>query len=235
MALRISGLLFGVLAITFSVGAADEPRTPFIRVASDVKGHVHPAICVTKTGDLVVVFSQSDFQDLRFTRSTDGGKTWSKSEPVPGTEQSTIYPGSLTTLRDGRIVHFWNTWYKDDGMMAKSRYPEYAISTDGGKTWGQSVRLPKNPKSHSVIRHPLVEFADGRWLLSLTDKTIIYDPKSQRIEPFGDGRNHGLTPIVQAPSGLSSVESVFDPRMWGKPGTQSRRFRGSRKTVGDTT
>lgn len=198
---RFLGWLFGILLTTISVVYADEPMTPFVRLASGVKGHVHPAICVTKSGDLIVVFSQSDFKDLRMTRSSDRGNTWSTPKPVPGTEQSTIYPGSLTTLRDGRIVHFWNTWYQDAGMATKSRYPEYSISSDGGKSWKPSVRLPKNPHSHSVIRHPFVELMDGTWLLTLTDKTIVYDAKTGLFKPFGDGRNHGLTPIVQPQMG----------------------------------
>src|SRR5262249_3303088 len=52
-----------------------------VRIASGVSGHIHPAACVTKSGAVVVIFGQSDYKDLLLTRSTDGGRTWSK--PVP--------------------------------------------------------------------------------------------------------------------------------------------------------
>ncbi len=48
----------------------------FVRIASGVSGHIHPAACVTKRGDILVIFGQSDMKDLRLGRSTDGGKTW---------------------------------------------------------------------------------------------------------------------------------------------------------------
>src|SRR5262245_48064398 len=88
---------------------ADWPPKP-VRIASKVSGHIHPAACVGRGGAVVVVFSQADFKDLRLTRSSDQGKTWSDPVPFPGTEKLSIYPGSLTTLGDGRIVHAWNTW-----------------------------------------------------------------------------------------------------------------------------
>src|SRR5262245_37296229 len=87
--------------------AANAQEKP-VRIASDVSGHIHPAICVTPKGTVVVLFCQSDYKDLRQTTSTDGGKTWSKPAPYELTAKQSIYPGSLTTLKDGRILHAWN-------------------------------------------------------------------------------------------------------------------------------
>lgn len=200
-------------------GGADPASSPFIRMASGVSGHIHPAACVTKQGTVLVIFSQSDFRDLRLTRSEDGGRTWSEPQPFAHTAKLSIYPGALTTLADGRIIHIWNTWYPDPNRSSgKSRYPQFSISSDDGLTWGEPKSLPKNPDSESVLRHPIVELTPNRWLFSLTDKTVVYDPETEAVAPFGDGRNHGLTPIVKTPTGTlisgSGARSTDGGQTW---------------------
>jgi hypothetical protein len=111
-----------------------------------------------------------------------------------------MYPGSLTTLKDGRVVHFWNVWYADE-QGQRSRYPQFSISSDDGETWSEPVSLPKNPAAHSVVRHPLVELGPAAWLLTLSDKTILYDPLTAKVGPFADDRHHGLEPIVRTIQG----------------------------------
>src|SRR5262245_8784407 len=134
-------LIVGVLLPTTAfAGDAAKP----VRIASGVSGHIHPAICVSKKGTVVVIFSQSDMKDLRISRSTDGGDTWSKPEPFAPSAKQSIYPGSLTTLESGWLVHAWNVWYADAGKK-KSRYVQFSISKDEGKTWSDPVSLPKNP------------------------------------------------------------------------------------------
>src|SRR5262245_53572288 len=108
MSLRLLLSLLSLLClITLSAaGENDWPPKP-VRIGSKVSGHIHPAACVSRKGTVVVVFSQSDYRDLRLTRSTDGGKTWSDPVAFAGTAKLSIYPGSLTALADGRIVHAW--------------------------------------------------------------------------------------------------------------------------------
>src|SRR5262245_36195982 len=83
-----------------------EPPAP-VRIDSGVSGHIHPALCVTSKGTLVAVYCKSEYAPYLLTRSTDGGKTWSMPVPFPHTVKTQVYPGSLTTLSDGRIVHAW--------------------------------------------------------------------------------------------------------------------------------
>jgi hypothetical protein len=207
-----------LLSLACSADAADDWPPKPVRLAGKVSGHVHPAACVSKKGTVVVVFSQSDMKDLRLTRSGDGGKTWSEPAAFATTAKLSIYPGSLTALPDGRIVHAWNVWYKDDNEK-KSRFVQFSISGDEGKTWSEPVSLKKNAKAESIIRHPFVELPGGKWLFSLSDRTIVYDPKTGDETPFGE-KTHGLVPIVRTPKGTlvsgAGLRSTDGGKTWDK-------------------
>jgi hypothetical protein len=186
-------------ALVLPAAGGDERPVP-VRIASGVSGHIHPAACVTERGTVVVIFSQADFKDLRVTRSADSGKTWSTPVPFPHTAKLAIYPGALTALRDGRVVHAWNRWYQDEAGK-KSRYVEFSLSGDDGQTWDAPRSLARNPKAESIVRHSIVELGDAAWLFSLSDRTIVHDPRAETEAPFADGRTHGLTPIVRTSRG----------------------------------
>jgi len=190
-----------------------------VRLGSGVSGHIHPAFCITPKGTLIAIYSQRDYQDLRLTRSTDGGKTWSPSTEFIHTAKQSFYPGSLTTLSDGRVLHAWNVWYPD-GKGDKSRFVQFSTSDDEGKSWSERRSLPKNAKMHSVIRHPIVELSPTEWLFPLMDQTIVYDPKSEKLTPFGDGRLHGLVPIVRTSKGTivsgAGLRSTDNGKTWEK-------------------
>lgn len=214
------GLLLAWLGTGWAAGQDPAPGpTGLVRIASGVSGHIHPAICVGKTGTLIVVFSQADFRDLRLSRSTDGGKSWSEPVPFAPAEKLSIYPGSLTALSDGRILHAWNTWYPD-AKGAKSRFVQFCLSSDDGKTWSEPRSLPKNPDAQSVLRHPIVELNAEAWLFPLSDQTVVYDPRTEKVTPFADGRKHGLVPIVRTPKGTfvsgAGLRSTDGGKTWQK-------------------
>src|SRR6185295_14815167 len=75
--------------------ALAEPEKPateeHVRIDSGVSGHIHPAACVTKKGTVLVIYSRADMKDLHQSRSTDGGRTWSKPVPFPHTAKVSIY------------------------------------------------------------------------------------------------------------------------------------------------
>lgn len=194
---------------------------PLVRIASGVSGHIHPAACVTRPGTVLVIFSQSDFKDLRQTRSTDGGRTWTEPAAFAPTVGVSLYPGALTTLADGRVVHVWNTWYPDPGAKGgRSRFVQFSVSSDEGLTWSEpkSLAKPATPEPHSVLRHPIVELSPDAWLFSLMDRTVVYNPRTESSQPFGDGRNHGLVPIVRTSQGTlvsgAGVRSTDQGRSW---------------------
>lgn len=191
-----------LLLVTTTLCGQDKDLPPPVRIGTGVSGHIHPALCITKNGTLVAVYCQSEYRPYLMTRSTDGGKTWSTPTPFPHTVKTDVYPGSLSTLADGRLVHAWNVWFPA-AEKTKSRFIAYSVSKDEGVTWSEPKNLDKNkdPKIHSVIRHPIVELSPSAWLFPLADRTIVYNPETGQESPLGDGSNHGLTPIVRTAKG----------------------------------
>lgn len=171
-----------------------------VRIAVPVNGHIHPSMCVSGRGTIVVTYGRINHRDLRLTTSSDGGGTWTESVPFEHTVDRTYYPGSLTTLADGRIVHAWNRW-DTDVTEKEPRSVLYSVSADDGRSWSRPEAFPRDPKVRSIIRHPFVELEPNRWLVSLSDRTFVFNPVTGRAEDFGDGRVHGLVPIVRTPQG----------------------------------
>ena len=188
-----------LLSFATRAGTCADDLTP-IRVANPVNGHIHPSLCRGKNDTLVITYGHVNHRDLRIIRSTDLGQTWSSPLPFVHTVKKTYYPGSLTTLDDGRLVHAWNRWGSETNEQ-EPRSVIYSVSSDDGVTWSEPQQLPHDPQVRSVIRHPFVELAPNRWLIALDDRTMIFDPVSGKTEPFGDGRLHGLVPIICTPRG----------------------------------
>jgi BNR/Asp-box repeat len=222
-------MTLGTLLFFARMGFATNPELPQpVRIDSGVGGHIHPALAITRKGTLVAVYCKSEYKPYLITRSTDGGKSWSKPDLFPHTVKDQVYPGSLTTLADGRLVHAWNVWFPA-AEKVMSRHVAFSISDDDGITWSAPKSLGKNqdPKIHSVIRHPIVELSATRWLVPLMDRTVLYNPETGEESPFGDQRNHGLVPIVRTAAGSlvsgKRLRSTDDGKTWqeikGFPGT----------------
>jgi len=198
------GLLLTLLAFPgVASGQEGVAATRVVRVA-DLPGgdSVHPSLAVAENGDLVAVFSLGgrSARDMRISRSLDAGVSWSSPAPLEvfSDPSAYVYPGALTRLEDKRLLLSWSA----PPGKESGRVPWYSTSSDAGKTWKKPERiLPEKPSVHCTHRYPMLELSSREWLFALYDRTVVYDPKSGSVAPFGDGRNHGMVPIVRTPKG----------------------------------
>lgn len=81
------------------------------------------------------------------------------------------------------------------------------------------------------MRHAVAEVSPSAWICPFYDRTVLYDPGSDLVPPFGDRRNHGLVPIVRTGKGtlISGAPQAEAPVPVGVPGGM---VRGLRSTVG---
>ncbi|QDT90493.1 BNR/Asp-box repeat protein [Gimesia algae] len=214
-------LIFGI--VNFPIKAENSPTAPTspIRVGSVVGGHIHPALCRAANGDLLAVYNENGGggKELLLARSTDGGLTWSASQPIPMIKECSIYPGSLTTLKSGEIVLHWSC-YRVEGER-RWRVPQFCTSKDHGVTWAPVTEIPLNDyTNYTCLRHPILELDANHWVCPFYDRTVIYDRSKNTITPFGDGRNHGMVPIVRTSQGtfISGAPQGHAPVPSGKPG-----------------
>lgn len=218
--------------------AQKDQDTPVVVAASPkAGGHIHPSICRAKDGTLVVVYKGP--QLLMCARSADGGKTW--EAPVPITTSAKrpevirevkiyeVYPGTADTLPDGRILVTWN-YIADD--KAKDKYYErallYTLSSDHGRTWSEQKLIgPVEGKHLGAVRHNVLPWSEGHWLLPLRDGTPrLYDPTTSALTTFPlkakDGKQHEFQQVVRTSKGTLLamgpvlLRSTDDGKSWAE-------------------
>ena len=129
-----------------------------------------------------------------------------------------VYPGTADTLPDGRLLVTWN-YIADD--KAKDGYYErallYTLSSDQGRTWSEQQLIgPVDGKHLGAVRHNVLPWSEGRWLLPLramgrrgcsiprTSELTLFPLKGQ------DGKQHAFQQIVRTAKGtLLAMGPVF--------------------------
>ncbi|MCE9566735.1 MAG: alpha/beta hydrolase fold domain-containing protein [Planctomycetes bacterium] len=188
-------------------------------------GHIHPSICKAKDGTLVVVYKGP--QVLMRTRSADAGKTWEAPEEIATSAKRPdvirevktfeVYPGTVDALPDGRLITTWN-YIADD--KAKDGYYErallYSLSSDSGRTWSEQQLIGPVEKKHlGAVRHNVLPWSEGRWLLPLrVGPPRLFDPKKNELAVFPlkgpDEKQHAFQQIVRTAKGtLLAMGPVF--------------------------
>ena len=222
----LCSLAAGCLLALAAVGAAGAEDRPVVVAASPTAGgHVHPSVCRTPDGTLVVVYKGRNV--LMRTRSADGGRTWEAAEPIPTTAKRPdsvrevktfeVYPGTADALPDGRVLVTWN--YIADDKATDGYYERallYTVSADGGRTWSdQRVIGPVGGKHLGAVRHNVLPLTDGRWLLPLRAvPPQAYDPRTGTLTAFPvvgpDGKAHAFQQITRTARGtLLAMGPVF--------------------------
>ena len=204
------------LAALIPLAASRAEDKPVSILAARIGGHVHPSICRTRDGTLVVVYKGANV--LMCSRSTDDGATWSiptrietsalRPDSIRPVAKFEIYPGTADTLPDDRILVTWN-YIADD--KANDGYYErallYTISSDRGQTWSdQRLIGPVDGKHLGAVRHNVLPWDEGRWLLPLrVGPPQVFDSQSGKLTVFPlvgpDGKQHEFQQIVRAAKG----------------------------------
>ncbi|MCE9608129.1 MAG: glycoside hydrolase [Planctomycetia bacterium] len=210
------GFVFASLFAPTGISHAADDDKPITIIDKTVGGHVHPSICRTKDGTLVVVFKGANV--LMCSRSTDGGTTWTTAEPIATSAKRPdairevkvfeIYPGTADVLPDDRILVTWN-YIADD--KKKDNYYErallYSLSSDKGVTWTEQTLIGPVDGTHlGAVRHNVLPMDGGRWLLPLrVGPPRLYDPKSGALTVFpvavAGGKQHAFRQIVRTAAG----------------------------------
>ena len=101
------------------------------------RGMAEPCAAELKDGR-VLMLGRTGLGSHHAAISADGGETWSKPEPTALT--AACSPLTLKTLPDGRLIVFYD---HAKPLQAGAFFPRtplcYAVSGDGGKTWGEPV------------------------------------------------------------------------------------------------
>ena len=109
---------------------------------SDGRGMAEPCVAEVEGGRLLMV-ARTGSGCKYASWSEDGGDTWSTPEPT--TLVAACSSLTLKTLPDGRLIVFYN---HVKPLRAGAFFPRtplcYAVSPDGGKSWGEPVLVDES-------------------------------------------------------------------------------------------
>ena len=173
-----------------------------------------------QVGKEQVAINEGGYTGALLRRSSDGGRTWSKDEPIPRALETKRYPKlrgpyffSVTATSKGRIIIPGDYLTGAEGPDPDILIPH--SSGDGGRTWRQSAAIePPDPmpKSYEGFGEPaVVELQDGTlWMVFRAVFGQLWQCMS------GDG---GQTWGPPSPTGLASP--LANPRVARVPGSEA--------------
>ena len=100
-------------------------------------GQVYVLQCVGREG-------VNDPRDVMFSRSTDGGVTWSPAQRINDDNDGPEWQwfGAMSVAPNGRIDVVWLDTRDNPGTVISALY--YSYSTDGGITWSPNERMSES-------------------------------------------------------------------------------------------
>lgn len=144
-------------------------------------GAIQPAVLRLPDGGLQILCRNRAPKNILSATSTDGGRTWSKLEPIDLPNPNSGI--DAVTLKDGRHLLIYN-------HTQKGRSPlNLALSTDG-KQWSAAAVLESEPGEYSYPA--IIQTADGKVHLTYTWKRtrvrhLVVDPERLVLKPIRDG------------------------------------------------
>ena len=130
------------------------PEALNTNAAVDVESDRHPRIATDRAGTWVAVWDAQndglpDGEDILFSRSTDGGETWSPFATLNSNADlgsSDLFP-EIATDETGTWLAVWTSNDTLGGTLAPAWHVLVARSTDDGATWSDAASL--NPAATS--------------------------------------------------------------------------------------
>jgi len=152
-------------------------RIPAQRIPVGIANDAQPTLGILPSGDLLLLLSHTydDVPDgklrdeLFFCRSTDGGKRWTRPEPLPMIGRDP----HLTVASNGTLF-VTTRWMAEDTANITGQINSFLYgSVDGGKRWS-AVRLSESnlpPKEGLRVSRNLMELADGSLVLGVSSNS----------------------------------------------------------------
>ncbi|MSS70530.1 MAG: exo-alpha-sialidase [Candidatus Latescibacteria bacterium] len=170
--------------------------------------------------------------ELIWSISSDGGRTWAEPTPVPlPIPGSAEVPGALCVTRKGAWVGCYapyNTF--DPAVHVDRNQVVFVRSEDRGRTWGYGSMLRFEEPDSGGAEAWVIELADGRllgtgWHLDLSDKTDY--PNAYALSRDG-GRTWSptrSTGTMGQSTGLGALPDgralfIYNQRKYGEPGVR---------------
>ncbi len=180
------------------------PRTAFFRSW----GGAFPKVAAGPTGDVSIVYvakppsKPTDDGDVYFVRSSDGGKTWSQQVRVNDDETPTFQAFPAVSVDPKGAIHVMWGDFRDD--KSEKRYNiYYSKSEDGGKTWGENIRVTDFP-TNANLAFPQGQFIGDYFGIASTNKDVYMVWADGRLGEFG-GSNQKIAFARLAPIRSSSI------------------------------
>jgi hypothetical protein len=146
------------------VGLIGQPWVAVDRSTGPTRGHIY-LLCSAGPANSPT--------DIMFSRSADGGLTWSAPRRLnddPPARRAWHWFGTMSVAPNGRIDVCWNDTRSDTNNSISELY--YAFSRDGGVTW--SSNLAVSPAFNHTLGYPVQrKMGDYIQMVSLDDSANI--------------------------------------------------------------
>ena len=141
-----------------------------------------PTLVRLDDGDIICGYSVGGGPDVtggtHWSRSTDGGLTWSHEGEIlaPTESPKTTNHLRLSRTRDNKVLAYGGRHYPGPEIPPEEHCPNepvLCISEDGARTWSAPRVIPNSVGKPLEVSCPIVVTADSRWLAPAASVTRL--------------------------------------------------------------